>query len=109
MLPKKIVKKKKNSKSKSKPKRMKTFTSSEFSLLEDRQYISVCDLFKNDALKKKNNTAMISSLQSSKPQKVKSQKNLNSTKRKLKINKSKGKLMKVEPYEVVKSKFSFNS
>lgn len=51
MLLTKKVKTRKNNKSKSK--RQRTFTSSEFSLPEDRNQLSLSELFRNDLLKRK--------------------------------------------------------
>lgn len=76
MLLTKKVKTRKNNKSKSK--RQRTFTSSEFSLPEDRNQLSLSELFRNDLLKRK---AM--------PKPNKSQKQLGTTKKR---TKSKSKL-----------------
>lgn len=63
---------------KSKNKKQRTFTSSEFSLPEDRQNISTGELFRNDLLKRK-----------TQPKLNKSQKQLQATKKR---TKSKSKL-----------------
>lgn len=81
MLRKKPNKKKKLSKSKSKPKKLATFNSSEFSLLEGKNYFSVCDLFKNDAIKKRNYINLARCNAAMPPKKNKSQKNLQSKKK----------------------------
>lgn len=74
-----LVKKQKPKKNnKSKHKKQRTFTSSEFSILEDRQHMSLNELFRNDFLKRK-----------TQPKSTKSQKQLTNTKKR---TKSRGKL-----------------
>lgn len=82
---------------KSKSKKQRTFTSSEFSLPEDRNHLSLNELFRNDLLKRK-----------AQPKPTKSQKQLAATKKRTK-SKSKFKLDKCETYEVIPYKNSFNS
>ena len=78
-----LVKKTKPRKqNKSKGKRQRTFTSSEFSLPEDRHHQSLSELFRNDLLKRK-----------TQPKPNKSQKQLGTTKKRTK-SKSKLKLDK---------------
>ena len=93
LLAKKVKPRKTN---KSKTKRQRTFTSSEFSLPEDRQ-LSLSELFRNDLLKRK---AM--------PKPNKSQKQLGATKKRTK-SKPKLRLDKCETYEVIPYKNSLNS
>lgn len=71
-----LNKKTKLKKNKSKPKKQRTFTSSEFSLPEDKQ-LSLSELFRNDYLKRK-----------TQPKNNKSQKQLGATKKR---NKSRSK------------------
>jgi len=96
-----LGKKLKTKKNKSKPKRQRTFTSSEFSLPEDRNHLSLSELFRNDALKKK--TPPLTA-----PKKNRSQKQLQTTKKRTK-SKSKLRLDKCETYEVIPYKNSLNS
>jgi len=69
-------------KNKSKSKKQRTFTSSEFSLPDERNLLSTSELFRNDALKRK-------IVQPSVPKKNKSVKQLQTTKKR---TKSKSKL-----------------
>jgi hypothetical protein len=69
-----LLKKPKSRKNnKSKTKRQRTFTSSEFSLPEDRHQLSLNELFRNDLLKRK-----------TQPKPNKSQKQLGATKKRAK-------------------------
>ena len=94
-----LTKKTKPRKTKSRGKKQRTFTSSEFSLPEDRQR-SLSELFRNDLLRKKQPQPPI--------KKNRSQKQLQTTKKRTK-SKSKLRLDRCETYEVVPFKNSLNS
>ena len=95
MLASKKQKPRKNNKSKGKKQR--TFTSSEISFPEDRQNMSLSELFRNDMLKRK-----------TQPKPTKSQKQLINTKKRTK-SRGKLKLDKCQTYEVIPYKNSLNS
>lgn len=89
-------------KNKSKSKKHRTFTSSEFSLPDERNHLSLSELFRNDALKRK------VAPPPPPPKKIKSQKQLQTTKKRTK-SRSKLRLDKCETYEVIPYKNSLNS
>lgn len=98
-----LPKRPKPKKDKSKPKRMKTYTSSEFSLLEDRNHHSMTELSRQEALRKKQPQPPPL------PKKAKSQKLMQTTLKKRTKSKSKIKLDKCETYELIPFKTSLNS
>jgi hypothetical protein len=89
---------------KSKPKRQRTFTSSELSLPCDRTQQSLSELFRNDAFKRRPPPPAPTAV----PKKQASQKQLNVTKKRGK-SKSKARLDRCETYEVIPYKNSFKS
>lgn len=102
-----VGKKQKPKKNKSKSKKQRTFTSSEFSLPDDQRPLSTTDLFRNDALKRRNNPTQ-PALPISAVRKNKSQKQLQTTKKRGK-SRSRTRLDKCETYEVIPYKNSLNS
>lgn len=89
-----VAKKLKLKRNKSKPKRQRTFTSSELSLPCDRTQHSLSELFRNDAFKRR---PLAPSVPTAVPKKQPSQKQLNLTKKRTK-SKSKAKLDRCETY-----------
>lgn len=100
-----VSKKLKVKKPKSKPKRQRTFTSSEFSLPDDNRHISMSELFRNDALKRRQPPPVLAAAP---VKKNRSQKQLLTTKKRTK-SRSKARLDKCETYEVIPYKNSLNS
>lgn len=81
-----LAKKIKVKKNKSKSKKLRTFTSSEFSMPEENRNISMSELFRNDALKRRQPPSVLTTAA---VKKNKSQKQLQTTKKR---TKSKSKL-----------------
>lgn len=96
-------------KNKSKPKRQRTFTSSELSLIDRPQQHSLSELFRNEAFKRKTpNNPNSHSNPIPLPAKQRSQKQLNCTKKRAK-SRSRTRLDRCETYEVIPYKNSFKS
>jgi hypothetical protein len=100
-----VAKKIKLKKTKSKPKKQRTFTSSEFSMPDDGRHLSMSELFRNDALKRRQPPAVLAAAP---VKKNRSQKQLQTTKKRTK-SRSKLRLDKCETYEIIPNKNSFNS